>query len=229
MTTPPTGPGFCPACGAPLSAGARFCHRCGAPPAGAVPSRGPGPAWIVAGLAVVAAVIAIAVLLSQPRPASPDTPPPGMTGGFTGRAPDISSMTPRQMFDRLYERSLAASEQGDTATVLRMTDHALSAYAQLDEVDADARYHAGVLLAGIGRYAPALALADTILAEAPDHLLGHLLRGTVAGFRGDAAALTSARSAFLAAWPREAAGGRPEYLDHQSVLDQFRQAAEAAR
>lgn len=183
----------------------------------------------MAGLAVVAAAVAIAVLLDQPRAAPAAGPPPSMAGGLAGRAPDISSMTPRQMFDRLYERSLAASEQGDTAVMLRMTDHALSAYAQLDEVDADARYHAGVLLAGIGRYAPALALADTILAGAPDQLLGHLLRGTVAGFRGDAAALAAARRGFLAAWPREWPTGRPEYLDHQSVLDEFRQAAEAAR
>lgn len=232
MTTPATGPGFCPACGAALTAGARFCHRCGASPATPATARGgPAFAWIIAGVAVITAVVAIAVLLGRPVAGAPAVTPPAAASGLSGPAPDISAMTPRQRFDRLYERSLAASEQGDTATLLRFTDHALSAYAQLgpEAVDADARYHAGVLLAGIGQYVPALALADSILADQPRHLLGLLLRGTVAEFQGDTSGLSRIQRAFLDAWPAESAAGRSEYLDHQTALDHFRQAAAGAR
>ena len=54
---------------------------------------------------------------------------------------------------------------------------AFGAYAQLDTVDADARYHAAVLHCRSGDAAAALALADTILAESPGHLFGYIVRG----------------------------------------------------
>jgi hypothetical protein len=177
-------------------------------------------------VAVAISLIAIAYALTRPAPVAP-APETGLQtdAGLAGPAPDISTLSPRQSFDRLFNRVMAAAEQGDSATVVRFTAHGLSAYGQLDSVDADARYHAAVLYAQVGQYPEALALADTILANDSGHLLGFLIRGTVAELQQDQSALATARQGFLAAWTRDSRRDRAEYLDHQAAIDEFRKAA----
>lgn len=220
----PTPESPCRHCEAPLLSGVAFCHRCGTTQS--VAPRREGLAWVVAGGLVV---ITLIIFLVAPDGAAPV--PPAMAGpvaGLSGRAPDISNLSSRQQFDRLYDRVMAAATEGDTGTMVRLTDHALQVYAQLDSLDADARYHAAVLALQLGGADAALELADAILAEDPSHLFGFLIRGTVAELSGDTPALQAAQAAFLRAWPTESARQRAEYLDHQTVLDQFRQAASAA-
>jgi hypothetical protein len=136
-------------------------------------------------------------------------------------------MTPRERFDRLYNRVMRAAESGDTATVARFSPMAVMAYSQLDSVDADARYHAAVLQLHVrGDTAGALRLADSILSIQPHHLFGYLIRGTAARLAGDQHLLARAYADFLAAWDAEKSS-RPEYRDHQAMLDQFRSAAAA--
>lgn len=219
-------PAFCPACGAE-SAG-RFCPRCGhAIGAGPSPNRN---AWLAAGLVVLLSLVTTLYLVARPpaTAAAPDMLTAGGTG-LSGPAPSLGNMTPREMFDRLYNRVMTAAEAGDSASVVRLTAHGLAAYDQLQQVDADARYHAAVLHAQVGEVPQALALADTILADSPRHLLGYVIRGTVAQLTGDGPALARARADFLAAWVADPRREKPEYLDHQTVLDEFRKAAEAAK
>ena len=52
-------------------------------------------------------------------------------------------MSPRERFNRLYNRIMTAAQSGDEATVSRFTPMALMAYAQLDTIDADAEKEAG--------------------------------------------------------------------------------------
>jgi hypothetical protein len=146
-------------------------------------------------------------------------------GGAPGVAPDISRMTPRERFDRLFNRIMTAAEQRDSAQVQRFTPMALGAYAQLDRYDADARYHAAVLYLQVGDAASALALADTILAETPGHLFGYVIRGSAAELRSDRAALARARREFADRFPAESAANRPEYRDHAPVIEGFRREA----
>jgi hypothetical protein len=148
----------------------------------------------------------------------------GATAG--GQAPDISQMTPRERYDRLFNRIMQAAESGDTAQIDRFTPMALGAYAQLDTVDADARYHAAVLRMQVADLPGALALADTILAQNPGHLFGYVIRGTVAGFQGDTARQLQAERDFEAHFAAESAAGRVEYREHQPVIDEFRKTAE---
>jgi hypothetical protein len=143
-----------------------------------------------------------------------------------GRAPDISAMTPAERFDRLFNRIMQAAERGDSLEVRRFTPMALGAYQQLDNRDLDARYHAAVLHLGVGDFAPAYALADTILGESPHHLFGYLIRGTAAGFQGDAAARAQAERDFLTSYRSEMAANRVEYLEHKPVIDEFKAEAE---
>jgi hypothetical protein len=138
-------------------------------------------------------------------------------------------MSPRERFDRLYNRIMTAAESGDEATVTRFTPMALMAYAQLPDLDADARYHAALLKVHTGDVAGALALSDTILATNPGHLFGYVVRGTVARWQKDDKALAAAYAGFLDHYEAEMKAGRPEYGEHTRALDEFREAAQAAK
>ena len=144
----------------------------------------------------------------------------GSAGGAA--AVDLSQMTPRERFDRLFARVMTAAEAGDTAQAMQFAPMALMAYAQLGEVDQDARFHVALVQAQVGDWAAAAATADTMLAETPDHLLALLILEAAAERRGDAAAVAELRRRFLAAEARELAAGRQEYTDHRNALDEFR-------
>lgn len=240
----------CAGCRADLSPQARFCHRCGRP-AGRGAAAGPSPrlparertAWLVAGALCVGLIAAILfkVLREAPVPVAPDMANAGAqsaregpgqgAGPFAtnqgGAAPDISRMTPRERFDRLFNRIMLAAEQGDTAQVDRFTPMALGAYAQLDSVNSDARYHAAVLRLQVGDVDGALALADTILARDPGHLFGYVVRGTAASFQNDTAAARRADRDFLSHYAAELKSGRIEYREHEPALEEFKQRAES--
>lgn len=237
----PADPGSCPSCRTRLSPGARFCHRCGAAAASGAfgPGAAPGVpggggrreniAWIVAGLAVVVAVATIAFRLGGARPTVPEMANAGNTGpgGLSTRASDISQMTPRERFDRLHDRIMRALDAGDTATVVQFSPMAIGAYQMLDQVDADARYHAALIHVAVGGLDEARALADTIQADAPNHLFGYMIRGEVAERGNQVAALEAAYRDFLRHYDAELKAGRLEYREHQPALDDFRTRARA--
>lgn len=193
-------------------------------------------AWIVAGTlsALLVGLIVYNVVTQEPAPQIPDMANAGaaagdQSGAPVGAPPDISQLSPRERFDRLFNRIMQSAEQGDTAQVRRFTPMALGAYAQLDTVDVDARYHAAVIRLQTGDIAGAHALADTILEESPDHLFGYLVRGTAAELADDPGARTQAEREFLRRYDREMAAGRPEYRDHAPVIEEFRKEAAAGR
>jgi len=143
----------------------------------------------------------------------------------SGQAPDISQLTPQERFLRLNNRIMEAAAKGDSSTVITFTPMALGAYAQLDTVTQDDRYHAAILNAQVGRLSEALALTDTMLRITPDYLLAYAVRGDIAEFQHDSVRMRQAYRAFLKAWPAESAARRAEYADHRNVLDDFRKRA----
>jgi hypothetical protein len=146
-----------------------------------------------------------------------------------GTPPDISNMSPRERFNRLYNRVMTAAQTGDEATVTRFTPMALMAYAQLDTVDADARYHAALLQVHSGDVTGPSALADTILKQNPGHLFGYIVRGTVARWQKDDKALAKAYAGFMEHYDAEMKAKRPEYDEHKISIDDFHKSAEQAR
>jgi hypothetical protein len=203
-----------------------FCAGCGTPIGGSTRRAAGHGAWYFAGASVVA-VLGI-FFFSLRRGEAPVAAAPTATAA-AGQPPDISNMTPRERFDRLYDRVMKAAQSGDAATAEQFTPMALAAYAQLDTVDADARYHAALLKAHAGDLPGTLALADTMLVKSPGNLLAYMVRGSAARFGKDDAALRRAYADFLRHYDVEIKKSDAGYAEHHAAIEDFRTQATAAR
>ena len=218
----------CPSCGAPAQG--RFCPACGAAVAG--PGSVPKGPWLyLGGVLVLALVFALGLQVGRrnvptPAPAEEGAPQaPFASGGATGPAPDISNMSPRERFDRLFNRVMQAASSGDMNTVQTFSPMALQAYAMLDSVDADARFDAATIELHTGDVAGATALADTLVKKYPNHLFGWMLKATVDRFKGDSAGAQAATAQFKRHYEAEIRAARPEYTAHQQAIATFRRQA----
>jgi hypothetical protein len=224
----------CPTCGTPLAAGAKFCHKCGAH-AGTAQAAGwrMGLPWGVAGLALGALIAVLALRLSGGTSGSADpgavqAPFAGAPQPSQGGPPDISGMSPEERATRLYNRVMQLHSRGKADSAEFFLPMALQAYAMLPTLDADARYHIGVLDLTGGNAAAALAQADTIRRVAPGHLFGFMLRARALELEGDTAGARRAYRDFLANETTERARQRPEYGEHAQNLDAFHDQASTA-
>ena len=179
----------CGRCGQALAPNARFCASCGSPTAAAPAGPAGNPIlWFAAGGLTVALVGAAVLALSKgstPAPEAAAATAPLAAGADDPSAVDLASMTPRERFDRLFNRIMRSAEQGDANTVTSFAPMALQAYGMLDSVDADARYHAALIMLHTSDVDGARALADTILKQQPGHLFGYVIKGTIARFQQD--------------------------------------------
>jgi hypothetical protein len=180
-------------------------------------------------MAGILAVLLVMLVRKAPSPGVSEDASAEPTASGAGAPPDISNMSPRERFNRLYNRVMTAAQSGDEATVTRFTPMALMAYSQLDTIDADARYHAALIKVHTGDVNQSRALADTILQQTPGHLFGYIIRGTVARFRKDQAGLSRAYADFLKRYDIEMKAARPEYAEHRTSIDDFRRAALGAK
>jgi hypothetical protein len=141
--------------------------------------------------------------------------------------PDLSALSPEERFAELFDRLMRAGTAWDSATVAALSPLAVAAYAELDSVDADTRFHAGLIAIQIGNFEGAHALADTLETRDPGHLFGPILVGALARLEGDTAAYRRALDRFRARAPDELARtDRPEYVEHRQLLTEVQQAAE---
>ncbi|MBI4499572.1 MAG: zinc ribbon domain-containing protein [Gemmatimonadetes bacterium] len=214
----------CPHCNAEVRAGSRYCQSCGR----SMSSHGRSRAipWIVAGATVAALSAVLLVRLTSQKAAGAGPSP--LRGAASQPASDISNLSPRERADRLFNRVMAASEQGDTTDMRFFIPMALQSYAMLGPLDADARYHVGAIEFVNNNYKGALAQADTISRAVPNHLLANALRAQVAAARGDTGARNRAYRALLDAYDSEMAKQRPEYADHSTLLGRTRAEAQQA-
>ena len=226
---------ICAGCRSLLSPGARFCHRCGTA-AGTQPltplahsqSRTTASAlpW---GVAAISLLAIIALLAGQrfggsrapsSTPSAGDAPfasaAPDAQGGV--RAPDISSLSPRERADRLYDRVMRLSSEGKTDSVQFFAPMALSVYQSLGPLDADLRYDFGRVAEVSGAAGIARAQADSILASDSTHLLGLVLGMRAAQLRGDSTASRGFARRLLSVEASENAKALPEYQRHQGDI-----------
>ena len=219
----------CPGCGHDSPAGTQFCGACGAPlggartPAGGINRYIP---WILGGAVVVALA---AALFRSGGTAPPPVVAEGPTQRPAGTPPDISQLTPRQRFDRLYTRIIEAAQKGDQATVEQFTPMALAAFGMLETVDADARYHLAMLQLHVGDVAGAQTQADSIKEADPKHLFSYVVSGAVARWNKDEALRTKINAGFLAQYDAEIKTNKPEYQEHRAMLEEVRKTATGAK
>lgn len=227
----------CAVCAAPLSAGARFCHVCGTPLGASRRSTGRNQAipWIVAGVVVAILVVVLVARSGGPsssiagggRGGETSSSIPGAGPGAAGTT-DLSTMTPREQADRLFDRVMRASENGDTGEVTFFGPMAIQAYGMIGKLDADARFHVGLVSAVLDDDDAATAQADSLANEAPRHLFVPLIRWEVANRRADTADLRRAYRQFLDSYDAEMASGKSEYEMHRTRLEAFRDEARGA-
>lgn len=216
----------CTSCGAPLNQGARFCHACGAPQA---VERKPLSIPLIAAIGFVVVVVVAIASYSAGRSAGSAAAPRGSSfssGG--GAAPDISSLSPREQADRLFEVVMTAHEQADFARVSQFAPMALQAYGLLGTLDPDAHYHVGLMSAITGDIEGASAQVDSMRSVVPNHLLATMLSASVAQMQGDSVAGLEAERKFLRDFDAEVATNRVEYQLHDRAIQNFRTRAQAS-
>ena len=232
----------CPACGRTPAPGARFCTSCGAGLAGgpgaavpraqdglgsgesdqAAPSGESRVAWWIAGGALVALIMLAAWPVIRPGVPSP-APPAATQGAAVGPTPpDLSSMTPREAADRLYDRVMNAVTVSDEVTVQRFLPMALAAYDLARPLDADGLYHLAVLQRAGANFAGSLATAEDGLETNRDHLLLLAAAGEAADGLGDEARAREHWQRFLDVFDTQQSMGLEEYGAHMGVLETSR-------
>jgi len=148
------------------------------------------------------------------------------TGGGTGSgmpsAGELSNMPPREAANRLFNRAmrLASGEDPENRAPF-FARMGVRAYQRVPEsrMDADLRFHVGLLQLVQGNVEEARSEADAILAEHPAHLLALLLKARAAEADGDSGAAMTLRDSLRATAGRVGLDARPEYRAHQALLD----------
>ena len=204
---------------------ARFCHHCGARldehPA---PRQWMTPTVVLYAVIGLSIVVAAAGVIFMTGGNSAVAPPPTVspnTSAGSGQ-PDISSMSPREAADRLFNRVIMASEQGNTDEALQFAPMAIQAYERVSRLDADAHYHMGLIYEVAGEFDNVRNQVAIIRQYTPDHLLGLILEHGVAEKSGDPFAAARAAAAFAAAYDAEIRADRPEYEAHRKTIEAFR-------
>lgn len=210
----------CPKCNASSNAGDRFCNQCGGPlPASGAKAGllgGMNPAWAVAGALLLALVVAIATRDNGGREITMTPPPQG--GAVTGSPPDLSSMTPREAADRLFRRVMDAIAVGDQAQADQFLPMAIGAYARIQPLNLDDRFHLSLLHAAAGDGTTAAEIAEEGLTEHPTHLLVLAAAAEAAVLLGQDEVAIQRYEQLVDAYEAELAGGLPEYSSHGPEL-----------
>lgn len=137
-----------------------------------------------------------------------------------GAPPDLSSMTPIEAADRLFQRVMTAVETGDETTVGQFLPMALQAYELARPLNADGTYHLATLQRAAVDFEGSLATAQEGLTEAPDHLLLLAAAGEASEGLGDMDAARLYWQHFLDAYESERVRQLAEYEAHEFTLEE---------
>lgn len=234
-----TRPKFCTHCGAAIAGGSHFCANCGraVDDARITVSGNAGPAVNLATLAPWLALACVILLATGYFIGSRGPQRLGSTTGIATPsgdgaivvAPDISSLSPEERVDRLFNRVMALAAAGKMDSVQFFAPMAINALAALMPLDAHRRYDLGLIQLTAGDAPSARAQADTILAANPSHLLGLSLGMRVAVAQNRTADARRLAARLAAAAPSERAKRLPEYNDHAPDIADALKEAETQR
>jgi uncharacterized membrane-anchored protein len=183
--------------------------------------------WALTGIAIAAlAVLLVLPLLREQGRGSHDQSPQSVAPRGDPTSVDLSSMTPREAADRLFNRVMAGVSAGDSAQARAFLPMALSAYDRVPDLDVDGRYHLTVLHLVNGDPISAREEASFILEAEPDHLFGLYMAAEAEAAMGDMEAARALYTRFLANYDAQINRDLPEYRDHAAVLPANRAEAE---
>ena len=177
--------------------------------------------YSIIGIAIVGTLAGLIYIASGNNATPPPTnavvsPPPRAAPSV-----DLSSISPREAADRLFNRVMMAEEQGNKPEALQFAPMALQAYDRVEILDADAHYHIGLIHAAAGDLDQVRKQIRILTQFSPGHLLGLMLEYDAAEQSGDRDAAVKASTAFAAAYVSEIKTGRPEYEAHRKSIDKF--------
>lgn len=245
---------FCTGCGAPLGAAASGSPTAGAPRSGsgggagraaaghgrvgaqaAASSGGGGQlGWWMAGTMLVFLLAVVAYPILVPQQSREQNP--GPTGGAQSQlapsefgnagAVDLSSMTPVEAANQLFNRVMTVSEAGQSDQVQFFLPMAIAAYEQAEPLDADGLYHLSTLQRMSGDPESALGTAERILEDNPTHIFGLSEAGEALLAAGDTARAREYFAGVLENWAEELGTTRDEYALHTQTMPGIRQRAE---
>lgn len=219
-------PKFCRHCGTALTPAAHFCAHCGQPlDATAVPAAPAGggrpTATLLPWFVLASLMVGVIGFLLGSRTAPASTAAALASGAAFGAeegpivtAPDISTLSPEERVDRLFNRVMTLASAGQQDSVAFFAPMAINALAALMPFDLHRRYDLGLIQLAAGDAVAARAQADTILAEQPTHLLGLALGMRVANAQGRTADAKKLGATLVAQAAKERASGKREYADH---------------
>jgi hypothetical protein len=204
---------------------AKFCHKCGAPAAGQPAAIGLN--WTLLLSAVVAGVLSFGGIFLAYRFLKPEEqalkPLPQFNATPSSRqsapAVDLSTMTPRQAADRLFNRVIAAEERGDSKEVTQFAPMAMDAYRMVKQRDADLHYHMGLISLAVGDIDEARKQLKETKGYSAEHLLGLALELRLAEHGAVESSPSDVLKRFAAAYDAEIKSGKPEYEAHRNVID----------
>ena len=221
------GDAACRSCGERNQANARFCQNCGRSLTGGGGFNAQTLTVLGAAILTLAALGLLFASVLDTGSTSGENPtaraPSRTASAPTGQPPDLSTMSPREAADRLFNRVMMADEQGNADEVAQFAPMAVAAYDRLEQLDLDALYHVGLIQAAVGDADSAWDIVERLRATVPEHLLATLLEHRLATEANATEKAERAVERFRANYDQEIKIDRLEYRDHQRSIDQFRQ------
>jgi hypothetical protein len=169
--------------------------------------------------AAIVALVILSVFRMGATDGSRETTPVTIGSATQAGPPDISSMSPTERADRLFNRVMRLWSEGKADSAAFFAPMALSAFEGIAPMTPHVRYDVGLVALIAGDLERASAESGSILAARPNHLLGLVLAARVADARGDVAAGREFRERLVRAEKSERASGRQEYQDHAADID----------
>lgn len=177
--------------------------------------------YSIIGIAIVGTVAGVLYLANSGAVAPTPVSAPAGPAAPSAPAVDLSSMTPREAADRLFNRVVMAEEQGNLEEAERFAPMAIQAYDQVENLDADAHYHIGLIHAVTGDLDNVRKQVGILKQVAPGHLLGLILEYDAARQSGDEDAAAKVAGDFKTAYVTEINIPRPEYEAHMNSIEKF--------
>jgi hypothetical protein len=181
--------------------------------------------WVVGGVVLTGVMLVALYPIFSPQSKNIVAPPPSASGPASNI--DLTTMTPRQAADRLWNRVMQAVADGNTTEVTNFLPMAIAAFEVAEPLDLDGKYHLSALKLEGQDNQGALDTALEGLELYPDHLLNLAAAAEASLALGDSAQARAYYQQMMDVWSTELATEREEYQAHEKLQPVLLQSAAA--